>query len=130
MKAPSPAFSFYPKDILSDEACCAMTHAELGAAFTRLVRAVQDGDRSIIGELPEVLTRKIRWPAAYPRRPHIPLDVRRAVYERDGFACVFCGAFEPLSLDHIQPFSKGGADTVDNLRTLCLPCNIERGAGE
>lgn len=31
------------------------------------------------------------------------------------------------TLDHIQPVSKGGAHSFDNLITSCLHCNSERG---
>lgn len=62
------------------------------------------------------------------RRPFIPKRIRDEVYMRDGHACVICGAHERLSLDHIVPYSAGGPDTVDNLRTLCHWCNARRGA--
>lgn len=63
-------------------------------------------------------------------RPHIPVRIRRAVYERDGYQCGFCSSPDRLSLDHIVPFSFGGLDTEENLRVLCLPCNIKRGNRE
>lgn len=66
--------------------------------------------------------------AAPRRRKHIPLEVRLAVYERDGWACLQCSATEPLSLDHIWPWSLGGSDRAENLQTLCLPCNMRKGA--
>ncbi|MHC4162534.1 MAG: hypothetical protein ACYSUM_10425 [Planctomycetota bacterium] len=43
MKAPSPAFSFYPKDILSDEAAAAMTDEELGIYIRLLCHAWLEG---------------------------------------------------------------------------------------
>jgi hypothetical protein len=61
-------------------------------------------------------------------RPWIPLAVKAAVFARDGAACVICGRIELLELDHIVPFSRGGSDTVENLRVLCKPCNSRRGA--
>jgi hypothetical protein len=61
-------------------------------------------------------------------RPKIPLVLRLAVYERDGYACRQCGTSEALSLDHIHPFSLGGKDTFNNLQTLCCPCNSRKGA--
>jgi hypothetical protein len=67
-------------------------------------------------------------PSTRPSRPTIPDDVRSAVYDRDGWACVRCKARQPLSLDHIWPWSLGGTDTVDNLQTLCIPCNSSKGA--
>lgn len=60
------------------------------------------------------------------RRP-IPVAVRRAVMERDEHTCQLCGATDALSLDHIVPFSRGGLDTIENLRVLCRLCNSRRG---
>lgn len=60
------------------------------------------------------------------RRQSIPKRIRKAVYERDGHKCLACGSTERLSLDHVQHWSMGGKDTVDNLRTLCQPCNSSR----
>lgn len=62
------------------------------------------------------------------RRSAIPLDIRTAVYERDGRRCLHCGATQNLSLDHIWPYSKGGPDTYENLQTLCRSCNSKKGA--
>lgn len=74
--------------------------------------------------------RKLQREEGYePRaRRHIPDALRFAVYERDGWACLHCGATENLSLDHIYPYSLGGPDTLDNLQTLCRPCNSRKGA--
>ena len=60
-------------------------------------------------------------------RPAIPLEVRSAVFERDGRACLQCFATEDLTLDHIIPWSHGGPDTVENLRVFCRSCNSRRG---
>lgn len=62
-------------------------------------------------------------------RGEIAIDVRRAVYRRDGHRCKFCGntyAHSRLELDHIVPWSAGGTDATQNLRTLCQPCNEYR----
>lgn len=62
------------------------------------------------------------------RRNPIPVAVRFFVFERDGFRCVQCGTAEDLTIDHIYPKSLGGADTADNLQTLCRSCNCRKGA--
>jgi hypothetical protein len=61
-------------------------------------------------------------------RPPIHAGIRAAVMERDGCRCVECGCRNDLTLDHIVPWSRGGPDTVDNLRVLCRPCNSSKGA--
>lgn len=61
-------------------------------------------------------------------RKSIPARVRQFIYQRDGFACLECGTSDDLTLDHIWPWSKGGADEIDNLRTLCRSCNSRKGA--
>ena len=57
------------------------------------------------------------------RRRSIAIEARRLVLERDGRRCLRCGATERLHLDHVIPWSQGGADHVDNLQTLCEACN-------
>jgi 5-methylcytosine-specific restriction endonuclease McrA len=41
-------------------------------------------------------------------------------------ACVQCGSTSQPSLDHIQPLSRGGSNTKDNLQRLCFPCNSRK----
>jgi len=61
---------------------------------------------------------------------NISLSVRLDVLSRDKFRCVFCGKSPAtdigtkLHIDHIEPFSKGGRSTLENLQTLCEECNL------
>ena len=57
---------------------------------------------------------------------NIPSDLRQAVFERDGFACVYCGSDEYLQCDHDIPVSKGGETTLENLATACRVCNAKK----
>lgn len=51
-----------------------------------------------------------------------------SVFERDKFKCVYCGASEDLTLDHVIPRSRGGSDEPENLATCCKPCNSSKHA--
>jgi hypothetical protein len=58
---------------------------------------------------------------------HIPLQVQRAVWLRDGGCCQFrdeesgrvCGSRRWVQIDHILEFSRGGKHEISNLRLLC-----------
>lgn len=56
--------------------------------------------------------------------------IREAVLQRDGYACQWCKAHIRVTtnfeIDHIIPWSAGGTNATDNLRTLCAYCNQER----
>ena len=68
----------------------------------------------------------------------IARETRVAIYNRDGFSCVYCGTIGSeggkgatgtiLSLDHITPRTLGGAlADPTNLVTACCLCNSTRG---
>ncbi|MBK9001033.1 MAG: HNH endonuclease [Myxococcales bacterium] len=68
-----------------------------------------------------------------PGSRHVPVEVQRAVRERDGDQCTFtdaegrrCSAKRFLTIEHIDPFAKGGPTTVDNCSLLCRPHNAHR----
>ena len=58
------------------------------------------------------------------------LRLRWYVLQRDHFTCCGCGASPALTpsvelhVDHIVPWSKGGATILENLQTLCSKCNL------
>lgn len=70
-------------------------------------------------------------PASAPRS--ISLSLRYKVLCRDHFRCVICGRSPAkehsveLHIDHIIPWSKGGKNVEENLRTLCFDCNLGKG---
>lgn len=54
-------------------------------------------------------------------------ELRRRVFERDGYCCRSCSSSELLAVDHIVAVINGGTDDVDNLQTLCRTCNSSKG---
>ena len=58
------------------------------------------------------------------RTRHIPDDVKREVWDRDGGRCTRCGATDYLEFDHIIPRTRGGANTTKNVQILCRKCNL------
>jgi len=63
---------------------------------------------------------------------------KRAIFIRDDFTCQRCPTrpmrkdkpwlpdLSQLHCDHIIPLSRGGKDAMDNLQTLCAPCNLHK----
>jgi 5-methylcytosine-specific restriction endonuclease McrA len=51
-------------------------------------------------------------------------------YRRSGGKCAICGTSlsERYHIDHIKPFSKGGATDIKNLQAVCAPCNLKKGS--
>jgi hypothetical protein len=54
--------------------------------------------------------------------------IRIHVFMRDGHKCKLCGSGAPLEVDHVIPVSKGGSSDLENLQSLCIPCNRRKGA--
>ncbi len=55
------------------------------------------------------------------------LRLRFQVFTRDNFTCRYCGRIPPqvsLQVDHVIPYSKGGATELGNLVTACSECNM------
>ena len=63
-----------------------------------------------------------------PQKKKAKIDhrLRKKVYERDKYRCVYCGDFHDLSLDHVIPESKGGKTNAENLVTCCMACNLKK----
>lgn len=61
------------------------------------------------------------------KRKSLTKKVRFEVFKRDSFKCQYCGSSAPdviLHVDHIDPISKGGDNSIINLITSCDDCNF------
>ena len=70
----------------------------------------------------------VRTDAAGRRRSK---NIRELLYGRQGGYCNGCGVHFPprnLTLDHVVPRAKGGADADENLQLLCGACNSMKGS--
>lgn len=66
------------------------------------------------------LVRYIRVPYA------APAVTRPNILHRDDYTCQYCGKRGPASemtIDHVQPRSRGGTNDWLNVVTACSPCN-------
>jgi 5-methylcytosine-specific restriction endonuclease McrA len=64
------------------------------------------------------------------RPPERAPFIRENVFLRDRYSCQYCGDTLPakhLTLDHVQPLSKGGGHNWENVVTACSPCNNRKG---
>ncbi len=53
---------------------------------------------------------------------------RREIFNRDGYACQYCGSrTKDLTIDHVTPRSRGGKHTWENLVSACRACNHRKG---
>lgn len=56
------------------------------------------------------------------------IEVRKIIWQRDGFKCVHCNvsvSLKDCNIDHIIS-GKSGSNKLGNLRTLCKKCHILR----
>ena len=64
-----------------------------------------------------------------PKAPRLRLNyesykgLRREVLRRDGWRCQSCGSMSNLEVHHQQFRSRAGADSEQNLITLCSTCH-------
>lgn len=74
-------------------------------------------------------------------RRFIPIDMKVAIIERDGYKCSICGTKFPnigntkklikmatglFHFDHTVPCCQGGRATMENIRLTCAACNLSR----
>lgn len=56
---------------------------------------------------------------------------RQQIFKRDKQTCQYCKEWFPvreLTIDHVNPLSKGGKHTWENVVTACSDCNNKKGS--
>jgi 5-methylcytosine-specific restriction endonuclease McrA len=59
-----------------------------------------------------------------------PALTNAALFARDQHQCLYCGREfnrQHLTRDHVQPLSRGGRDTWENVVAACFHCNSRKG---
>jgi len=54
-------------------------------------------------------------------------QIREVILRRDQYTCQYCGQ-DANTVDHIVPISKGGNDTIENVRPSHGLCNLRKGS--
>ena len=60
---------------------------------------------------------------------HPTPNIRKQIYERDGYTCQYCGTTEAneFIIEHVIPASKNGVAKPYNLVVACQSCNVKKG---
>jgi 5-methylcytosine-specific restriction endonuclease McrA len=85
---------------------------------------IHGGERSLAQPAVVRLNRRVPW-----RKSGVRFS-RRHVFQRDGYACQYCGevcAPRDLTFDHVFPRSRGGETGWSNIVTSCRACNQRKG---
>src|SRR3954465_13994911 len=100
-------------------------------AWADWARLIPQGDEPFV----QAVTFRLRVPEVitlteYDRVPTNAVTFsRRNVYKRDRWTCQYCGAqpgSEELTLDHVQPRSRGGTSNWENCVLACIDCNARK----
>ncbi len=130
--SPTRSFEFRPAKIVNVR--LARGDLIIETSMRQGTGAYEVGDAERVAAIVEGVARRHKYLAvenySTTATRHIPDDVKRAVWARDGGRCVKCGAHGRgayLEYDHDIPHSKGGANTEKNVRLLCRGCNLAKG---
>lgn len=111
-------------------------YSALQAVRTRVIAETEHGrvvpEPAIIPESAQQPTPDVVQPVVVRARQQrqMPAGLRYRILKRDGFRCVLCGRSPAttlgieLQIDHIVPVSRGGDNSLGNLRTTCADCNL------
>jgi 5-methylcytosine-specific restriction endonuclease McrA len=86
---------------------------------------VENGERIIHTVMRAVSIPSVIRMVYFVKRPRpVARLSRREIFARDGYRCQYCGhATRDLTLDHVQPRSRGGNHSWENLTSACKACN-------
>lgn len=90
----------------------------------------QEGEDTIKGSGEEFRIPEVILLTEYDKLPQQRLQFsRKTIYRRDHCKCQYCDdklSSDLLTIDHVQPRSKGGLSTWENCVLACGPCNRQK----
>lgn len=95
-------------------------------SYQRRQKAKHTGE---MGKLERKL-RNSRWRARCKLveiEPYTKLDILNRFAEFSN-SCAYCGSTDEIEVDHVIPFSKSGADSLNNIVPACTRCNLDKRA--
>jgi 5-methylcytosine-specific restriction endonuclease McrA len=96
-----------------------------------LEQPIQDEDVAIRSPSVRLAAPEVVLLRHYDRVPcHEAPFTRRNLFLRDEFTCQYCGRkcnSDHLSVDHVQPRSRGGSTSWENCVLACVGCNARKG---
>lgn len=114
---------------LMEEVKAGMAHTLRGKKDV-IAQLFEAGVRLLHKEIQKRRTRKIDEAPPRGEGRYVPVELRRAVFERDDCKCQYryedgsiCGSDWSLELDHIDPVALGGRTELSNLRVACSTHN-------
>jgi hypothetical protein len=131
-----------PTDLTYSTVQAALQGLESKGAIVKAGDTTRDGTLYKVCLPEEIPLCQERMRAGITEEPARPIDQateldyynvrenREKVFERDGFQCHYCKkqlTRFTATLDHIQPVSRGGDNSLGNLVTACIHCNSRRG---
>ena len=106
--------------------------SEKGFFKLKNYKVTQSGNRNVFRFILEeteidLQNNHLKENALKPRTRIIPTQVKKVVWERDGGACVLCGAKDELHFDHDLPYAKGGTSiSAAKVKILCARHNLSK----
>ena len=97
--------------------------------MTEVAVRVEDADAVLRTPSRAVAVPSVVRLVRYVRRPHRQKVAfnRRNLFRRDDHRCQYCGRrSSDLTLDHVQPRSRGGPTSWENVVACCRSCNARK----
>lgn len=112
---------------LPDDHCTLREHFAWMYGTLAMVHAAVDEGRTRYASLHYIIRGRFRKGYLSGKMKMRPLHDDEKTKIAHATTCCYCGREAKLSLDHLIPRLKGGADAADNITYACRSCNSSKG---